>query len=314
MSLNADTSTPGGKIGNAAVATTSKAVAGSGLSDTDLGPQSVSMIGYVYAYAAPETIASPGYVGKFFRGAAITRALTVSNPVGAFTEGLDASFGGPSGGIIPGGAIANLIGSDSTSMILALDTSAAGAKNGVVPVSLTSNGANSGLASTPLGSQDVSMSGEVYDHGVASTKGATLSDTINLELTARPGETATAAYSIYNLMQTLGFTGGLDLLGFSGVGDTDKLASGLSAFAGLAAGDFASFTASLNASTLGIYSADYTLDLADAAGDGIGGDVMHQTLYVHLSGTVVPEPSTIVFLLTAAVAGLIGLRRRFAAK
>ena len=144
---------------------------------------------------------------------------------------------------------------------------------------------------------------EVFDRGVASFDGANEVNILHLVLAGSLGETVSQQYNVFNLLQTAGFTGKLDLLGFSGAGDTAQIDSGLACFLDLEAGDFTPFTATLNTSTLGSYSVDFTLDLVDSASDGIGGGAEHQTLHLQITGEVVPEPSTLVLL----TAGLIGL-------
>jgi hypothetical protein len=195
-------------------------------------------------------------------------------------------------------------------MSLTLDTSTAGAKSGSVPVNLASNGANSGLPSTELGQQWVSMSADVYDRGVASFGAASEVDFLHVVLRGSVGETVAKQYNIYNLLQTAGFTGKLDLEAFQGGGDTSQFDSGLTPFVDLEAGSSVPFSATLNTSAVGNYSADYTLYLVDSASDGISGGEEFQTLHVHFTGVVVPEPSTLV-LLTVGLLGLLcyGWRR-----
>jgi len=222
---------------------------------------------------------------------------------GPYAEGLNASFGTPSGNVTGSGSVTNLAGTDNLSMVVTLDTSSAGARSGLIGINLASNGTNSGLADTALDPQAVSMSALVYDRGVASfVDSPTKVDTLSLLLSGSLGATVTESYDIYNLLQTVGYTGALDVVSFPGTGNTGQLHSGLSTCK-IDADSSQSFTASLDTSVIGSYSATYTLDLQDAASDGIDGGVMHQTLYLHIDGQVVPEPSTGILL----AAGLIGL-------
>jgi len=154
------------------------------------------------------------------------------------------------------------------------------------------------------------MSAEVYDRGVASFDAASEVNILHLVLSGSLGETVSQQYNIYSLLQTAGFMGKLDLLDFSGAGDTTQLDSGLWYFLDLEADNSTPFTATLDTSTLGSYFADYTLDLADSASDGIGGGAEHQTLHLQITGTVVLEPSTLVLLTVGLIGLLCRLRRR----
>ena len=78
----------------------------------------------------------------------------------------------------------------------------------------------------------------MYDRGVASFDGVSAVDTLHLVLAGSVGATVSQQYNIYNLLQTAGFTGKLDLLGFSGVGDTAQIDSGLSCFPRLGSRQF----------------------------------------------------------------------------
>ncbi|MBI2800669.1 MAG: VPLPA-CTERM sorting domain-containing protein, partial [Gammaproteobacteria bacterium] len=101
-------------------------------------------------------------------GGTLASTLTISNtaPSGAFTEGLDAAFGSTTGAALTNaGAVSLLAGgsSNNTAMAVRIDTSTAGAKLGSVGVNLASNGAGtSGLGLTPLTSQTINLSGNVF--------------------------------------------------------------------------------------------------------------------------------------------------------
>jgi autotransporter-associated beta strand protein len=121
---------------------------------------------YNYAAAAPITPATID-LGRVHVGAPATQTLTVQNtaPVGAYTEALAAAFGTPATGLTASGSIAGLAGggTDSTSLVVGLDTSSGGTRSGSVPISLTSVAATgSGLSNTALAGQSVTVTGFVY--------------------------------------------------------------------------------------------------------------------------------------------------------
>ena len=313
MPVNISDNTAGHKAVSVPVSLTSKAIA-SGLSDTALPTQTVTVTGNVYDYAAPAPIASPGNVGKVYTNTPVSRTLTVANsaPASSYSEGLNATFGATGGGMTGVGSLVNLAGGDSNSAVMSvmLDTSSAGGKHGSAVVNFVSNGANSGLGDTDRGSQLVTMDADVYDHGVASFDAAEPLAVYSFVLSGSLNETVTKQYDIYNLLQTAGFTGKLDLTDVIGGGDTAKINSGLSTFVDLAANDSKQFTASLDTSAVGSYSADFIVHLTDSASDGIGGGAVIQTLDLQINGQVVPEPSTLVLLSIGLFALVSYLRRR----
>ena len=122
--------------------------------------------------SAGVTPPSPVAVANQRVGGVATAALTITNsaPSGAFTEGLDASFGAATGAVhTNSGSISLLAGgtSNGSAMTVGVDASTAGAKSGNVTVNLASNGlGTSGLGITALTPQTIAVSGNVY--GVAA--------------------------------------------------------------------------------------------------------------------------------------------------
>lgn len=120
--------------------------------------------------------------------------------------------------------------------------------------------------------------------------------------------------AIFNVLQTLDYTAGLDLDLVSGSGDLAVLSANLTsgAFSDLAAGasNAFEFLATFNASNApGVYSTTYTLGFSDA--DGITGAsaLGSQQLTLQLTGTIaVPEPSSLLLGLVGCGA-LLRLRR-----
>ncbi len=121
-------------------------------------------------FNAAQGVASPDpvVIANQRVGGTNSQTLTVTNtaPAGAFTEGLNASFGATTGqavnnagsiGLLAGGA------ANSTSMSVGVDTTAAGARSGSVTLNYVTDGTGtSGLAAESVGSQTISVSGNVY--------------------------------------------------------------------------------------------------------------------------------------------------------
>src|SRR5690606_16291256 len=126
------------------------------------------------------------------------------------------------------------------------------------------------------------------------------------------------SYDIFNLLDTAGFTAGIDFAAPGQTGDFGVLTTTLQAIGSttLSGGDSLSYTASFDTSTIGVFEAIYTLDLADQAGITGAGNL--SDLVLTLRGTVVnanfagiPEPATGWMILLPA---LLFLRRRGASR
>ena len=123
-------------------------------------------------------------------GGSVNQALTITNtaPAGAYSEGLNSSFGlytaGGSDTLTPtfSGSITNLAAgsTDSTTMKATISTVTAGLFNGSVVVQQASNGATtSGLGITQLADQNVGISGSVTG-GVFTYAQPTINTTLPL--------------------------------------------------------------------------------------------------------------------------------------
>ena len=157
-----DTSSAGHKSGTGSITLTSNGTGTSGLGNTALTSQTVNVSGDVYNLASSSTIGAIAFGLRHVGDGTITRLLTITNtaPGGAFSEGLDSSFGAFSGTggsrISTSGSITNLIAgaTDSSSMSITLDTSTVGNVNGTQAVHQASNGTISGLGNTALADQN----------------------------------------------------------------------------------------------------------------------------------------------------------------
>jgi len=129
-----------------------------------------------YNLAAAAAVApNPMNLGNQRVNGSATGALTITNtaPAGAFTEGLNASFGALSGNALSNGGSVNLLAggaSNSVAMTLGLDGTTAGAKSGTAQIILASDGSgSSGLGITALPTQIVNVSGNFYNRAVGSS-------------------------------------------------------------------------------------------------------------------------------------------------
>ncbi|MCE2948880.1 MAG: choice-of-anchor D domain-containing protein, partial [Betaproteobacteria bacterium] len=219
-------------------------------------PITINATGWNLAQAGAIT-PSPVVLGNQRVGGALTQALTVSNigPVSSFTEGLNASFAANTGNALNnGGSVSLLAGgaSNNSSLVVRVDTTAAGARSGTATVSLVSDGTASTLGNTTLASQVINVSGNVYQVAQPTTVAA-----VNLG-NVRAGTNASQTVSITNtLAAPVGFQEGLDVA----IGALTGNASGTGSITNLAAGSSSSaLSLGLSNVTAGNNSGTVTLD------------------------------------------------------
>src|SRR5439155_1404799 len=160
-----DTTAVGARSGTATIALTSDGTGTSGLGNTALSSQTVNVSGTVYRLASASAhTPEPVHIGNFHVGASPTVALSIQNTAAndTFSEKLDASFSGTTGNVSTSGSFSLLApqATDSTSLLVSLDTTAAGNRSGTATIALTSDGTGtSGLGNTALTSQTVNVTG-----------------------------------------------------------------------------------------------------------------------------------------------------------
>jgi autotransporter-associated beta strand protein len=134
---------------------------------TDSLVHTQTVTGGVYRYANG-TLSTTLNLGNFHVGATATGALSLTNavPADGFSESLDASIGGATGSATTNGGSISLLAAgatDSASLVVGLNTSAAGALSGTAALTLYSDGSGtSGLGTTLLDGQMVNVHGNVY--------------------------------------------------------------------------------------------------------------------------------------------------------
>ena len=141
----------------------------SGLGNTTLGTQMVSVSGKVYQYAQPTfTGSSPVNFGIVHVGDTVSQAVGIANTSHAqagYQEKLNASFSAATTGITTAGSTSLVQGASSNTLSVGIDTATAGSRSGTATVALVSDGADtSGLGTTNLASQNVSVLGQVNNY------------------------------------------------------------------------------------------------------------------------------------------------------
>jgi hypothetical protein len=193
--------------------------------------------------------------------------------------------------------------SKTLSVGLATSTAVAGLKSGTVSIDnldvTTQGGAGVG-ANDANDSVNISLS--VLDHANPSFVGGSDVNSISLDFgTVALGATVPSlTFDLFNLSTTAGYTAGLDFDSIIGSGHTSALTTSLGAFSNLAAGQSQSFTASIDTTAVGTFSANYTLNFSDenlAGASGLG------QLIVSLTGIVGAATENADFNLDGGVDG-----------
>lgn len=154
----------------------------------------------------------------------------------------------------------------SLSVGLATSTATAGLKTGGVTIDnldITTQGGAGVGANDANDLINVSLS--VLDHANPSFSGLSDVNALSFDFgTIVVGAPApTFSFELFNLATTAGFTAGLDFDSSSGSGDVSALSTNMTGFSTLAAGGSHAFTASLDTSSTGSFSALYTLNFSD---------------------------------------------------
>ncbi|MFA5203760.1 MAG: choice-of-anchor D domain-containing protein [Lentisphaeria bacterium] len=230
----------------------------------------------------------PVVLGNFHVSATATHALSLTNTAAndGFSEKLDASFSGVTGAASASGSVSLLApqATDTTSLVVGIDTSSTGHQSGTATLTLNSDGnGTSGYGTTLLETQTVNISGDVYRLAAA---GAHTPEPVNLGIIHVGDSFAQQALSIQNTAADDGYSETLDA-GFSGT-TGDAQAGGSFSLLAPQATDAASLWVSLGGTgSAGPKSGTATIKL-DSDGNGTSGlgitGLADQT--VNVAGTV----------------------------
>ena len=162
--------TAGSISGSVLVNLTSDGSGTSGLGTTGLSGQTVVLSGKVYRLAAANiTSGTLIELGTIITGATFgTQTVSIQNTAVAdsYSEMLNAGFSGTTGGATASGSF-NLLspGATSSALTVGLTYSGTGSQSGTATIALVSDGTGtSGLGTTALDSQTISVSGTVLGH------------------------------------------------------------------------------------------------------------------------------------------------------
>ena len=256
--------------------------------------------------------------GTVLKNTPLSQSLSITNtaPTNAYSEKLGTAFGAATG-LASGSGSWSLLsaGGTSTALSVYLASGSAGAASGSQSLNYTSDGAgSSGLSAVGAGSQTVNLSATILDPAVASFgSGPSAATSLTLDfLTVNEGDIVSPQnFSLYNLLQTAGYTADLALLSITpGGGNSAALTTNLATFSSLASGSFSSWQASVNTANQGTFSNTWTLQFKSSNGGTVYSGDTAQTLTLTANVIIVPEPGALA--LAAAGIGLaaVGWVRR----
>ncbi|MCB1699366.1 MAG: choice-of-anchor D domain-containing protein, partial [Halioglobus sp.] len=265
-----DTSTAGAKSGTATISSESD---GAGTSDivgnVALADQIVNVSGNVYRLAeASAHSPEPVNLGNVHVGDNASMALTLANNAVAdgFSEALNAGFTGTTGDATSSGSISQLAAgaSDSSSLLVGIDTSTAGAKSGTAALGLQSDGDGiNSLGQTALSGQTVNVSGAVYRLAEATINNAPAFVFGNVHVGDTVAQTVsisnTSIADIYSEALNASFGAASDARITNNGGSVSLLAAGGT--------DAVSMTVGVNTAAAGVVSGTQTINFAS---DGTG--------------------------------------------
>ncbi len=287
MRVGVDTATAGAKTGSAAIVYETDGTGTSGLGTQGAGTQVIAVSGNVYQVATPTLAETSLNLGNVRVGDTASQALSLTNTENAptgFQESLNAGFSTTTGDATASGTLSQLTqgSSDTTSLVVGLDTASAGARSGTATLDLVSTGVGtSGLADLDLAPQTITVSGNVYQ--VAQPVFAQTD--LNLG-NVRVGETASSALTLTNTDNApAGFQESLNA-SFTGVSGAATAAGSIGQL-GQGVTDASSLVVGLDTSSAGALNGAATVALV-STGAGTSGladlDLAPQTITV--SGNV----------------------------
>ena len=256
---------------------------------SNIADQSLNIVlaGGAAAYnAAVGSAASPVQVANQRIGGANTASVTVTNtaPAGSFSEDLNASVASVSGAATGSGSIAGrLAGTNNTGLgaiSVGVNTASAGAKTGTVTLAYQTagavNGVSNGLGVASVGSQPVTVNGNVYQMAAGAIQTAALNfgtvqvnQLVTRDLVIRNTAIGAAGF-VEDLNASFGATSGQGAGLISGAGSFSGILAGTNSTAGNG-----TMTVSVNTAAAGVVSGAIAVNYFSAgavngASNGLG--------------------------------------------
>ncbi|WP_045220858.1 beta strand repeat-containing protein [Desulfonatronum thioautotrophicum] len=279
MNVGVDTTAAGARTGSVTLNYETDGAGTSGFAAESVGSQTINVSGNVYQTATPTFAQTDINLGNARVGDTVGSALGVTNtdnaPAG-FQESLNAGISATTGDATASGTIAQLTqgSSDTTSLVVGLDTTTAGARSGTATVDLVSTGVGtSGLADLSLGSQAITVSGNVFQVAEGNLNTTSLNFGV-----VQVGQSVSQNLSISNIATgPSGFVEDLNAQFGATSGTGSNLISGSGMISGLLAGGTDTTSMVVNVNTLsagtvnGVIAVDYfSAGAVDGVSNGLG--------------------------------------------
>ncbi|MEA1053298.1 choice-of-anchor D domain-containing protein, partial [Lamprobacter modestohalophilus] len=239
-----------------------------GFTAQNVNTQSIALSATGYNMAQGSATPDPVTLANQRVGGTESQALTVSNtaPSGTFTEGLNVEFGANTGEAVNNAGTIGLLaggGSNNSSMSVGVDTTAAGARTGSVRLNYETDGTGtSGLAAESVGSQTITVSGNVYQVAEGNLNITSLNFGV-----VQVGESVSQNLSISNIAAgPNGFVEDLNAQFGAASGTGSNLISGSGSISGLVAGatDTSSMEVNVNTASAGTLNGAIAVDYFSA--------------------------------------------------
>ena len=312
LGVSLSTTTAGNFTGEpVTVGLTSTGAGTSGLANTVLASDTVTVNGEVFAPAVAQLGTTAVSVGIIHVGQTVTASVGVTNAgTGALVDLLTAgtsTVAGQVSGVSYTGLGTGVTAGSSGTVSLSVNTATAGTISGSAVIGFDSH--DTALADLAIAGGTVAVTGTIDNYAVAAVEdtggagtltGSGSAYTLNLGTVALNGTAITADLGVINAA-----VGPADLLGgtFTASGSTAFTNSGTAAFSGLAAGQAdTSPTVTLNTGTAGVFTETLVVASTGSNASGYSGALTPETITV--SGTVVSTGST--YTLTAAPMTIVG--------
>jgi PEP-CTERM motif len=229
--------------------------------------------------AAAGNASSPVQVANQRIGGSNSAAVAVSNtiPTSAYSEDLNASVGATTGAVSASGSIAGRVAGTSNTgtgaINVSVDTSSAGAKTGGVTLAYQTagavNGVSNGLGTASVGTQVVTVSGNVYQAAAGALQSAPLNfgtvqvgQAVSQNLVVRNTATGAAGF-VEDLNASFGASNGTGASLISGSGGLSGIVAGSNSSAANGV-----MTVSVNTSAAGVVNGGIAVNYATAGAVG----------------------------------------------